>query len=144
MYGEIVLRSFHPVSDIPEVFSIGGYSAIKGSRLYVFDWEYLNYDRNLDDENHVVYSCSLRGFDGRLFNDRDEDMDITAEDVTGEFITSSTLMEVNYECFDIDDHKNGKHIPLEVLSFEIDFVPFKQEDIDRINREEREGHGRPA
>jgi hypothetical protein len=137
MRAVVVMRSVAPLDIKPEVYSIGGYTAVTpDGREYSFDWDthegYIEFE-----EGHMRVKSFLTNWSDDFSHDNDK-KGISDADLTAEFITKSTLDEVTYECYlTVANEVAGKYLPMELVSFVIEDgkyeFAFPAEEIARFN-----------
>lgn len=140
MRGVVVLRSLEPVKEKPAIYSIGGFTAIsEDGREYHFDWCESYTSCEHDEGGRLIFESDLRNFDDEYFKDSSE---VNIDELTPEFITSSKLKEVYYECFEDENEENFVH--LEIVGFGVQewdgekYIEkeFSDSEIQRYNKEE--------
>lgn len=144
---EIILRSINPMVEKPAIFSIGGFSAIsKDGKHYSFDWNESATGCVNDEQGRMIFEADLKDFETDCYEEENLKAGVKPEDLTVEFIISSKLTEVFFECYETEVEED--FIQLEVVSFKIfEWIDnekgyvgdqFPDEEIARFNREE--GH----
>lgn len=133
---DIVLRSIEPLQEEPAIFTVGGYSAVtKDGKPFNFDWDEYYSNHSHDEQGRMIFEATLRGFNDEDFIESNLEEGIKHSQITDDFILSSLLTEVFYECFRTEVEIAG-HIPLELVSFTINGKSFSESEIARYNKEE--------
>lgn len=142
MKAYIVLKSLQPMSEKPAIFSVGGYSATSADgREFSFDFEEASNAFTIDEEGKGVFTSTCSNRDIEVYIDQNLESGVEDSEITAEFIASSSLVEVFYECYlTAEDEVNAKMAELKVVSFEIldndDTVgKFSEEELERFNKE---------
>lgn len=144
MRATIVLRSGAPVSDMPAVFTVGGYAGITvEGRGFSFDWNESCTSVETDEQGRMVFTSDLKDFEEGDFVEGNREDGVEQSEITAKFITSARLSEVYYECYLVDNEDDQVLIPLDIIKFglehfngvEWDELSFPTEELDRYNRE---------
>lgn len=139
----IVLRSVAPVSEIPAVFTVGGYAGITvEGRDFAFDWNEYRTSVAPDEQGRMVFTSELKDFEEGEFVEGNREDGVEQSEITAKFITSARLAEVYYECYLVDNENDQVLIPLDVIEFglehfngvEWDELSFPAEELERYNR----------
>lgn len=147
----VKMRSIAPFAGKPEVFTIGGFSAITADgRDFIFDWENFTADVSHDDDGRAVLDVTLYDFDKEFIKDSqmNQESSVSFDEITAEFLSKITFTEIFYECYIADSDRDSDFLRLELSSFVINQTDadtnashetsFKvpQTEIDRYNRGE--------
>lgn len=131
--GYLELRSVGKVEKEPAVYSIGGFVAISADgREYQFTWRETSdaawfKDGKLNMDSEV--SCFFESYF------KEANSEVTLDELTLEFLTASTLIDVSYDCF--SDEAEEKFILMEIVSFTVsnenNQMSFSKEKLAEIN-----------
>jgi hypothetical protein len=115
------MQSLTPFENDPAIYSVGGFTAIsKDGREYCFDWNEGESWVSHDDQERLVIETQSKFFANDLYDESNLEAGINPEELTPEFITSSKLTEVFYECFPtLDDELTGVYLPMEPIEFKL-------------------------
>lgn len=146
MKAYVTMVSKLPVQSKPKIFSIGGFAAIsKDGRPYVFNFKGLIVSVEFDVSGRLIFDIELNVLDEKFITDSlgHERSNVVFSGLTPEYIASSTLAEVFYECF-AENELKGPLIPLEIKEFELEdningeeiSAAFTAEELQRYDRED--------
>lgn len=144
MEANIILKSVNPRDAKPAIFTIGGYGAIsKDGKQYDFDWNEMRANCSFKD-GFLIVDCDLNDFDDDSYLEENLKNNVSQKEITADFITSSKLIEVFYECYNTDLDADNDLIQLDLLEFNIYCdrrkdceKSFPKEELDRYNQESR-------
>jgi hypothetical protein len=136
----IILRSKEPFDGHPEVFTIGSFSAMNNDREFGYDWDTVGSNSSTDEHGYLIIEAGLSDF-SEDFDEANIAAGIELNEITAQFITESTLVEMFYECYSDKDETN--FIMMELVSFTViadsidDEVEYRftDEQIEQFNQQ---------
>jgi hypothetical protein len=139
MNAEITFVTVEPLNEKPEILHAGSFEAVsQDSREFCFDFFASETHMHIRKDGRVNITVFLKQRDIECFISDNKENGVDDEEITPEFITSSTIEAINYECYmNAADEREGEYVELELVSFgvEADGVEkyFPEEEIARIN-----------
>lgn len=117
---ELVLRSVNDMKHKPAIFSVGGFEAkTEDGREFHFDWDD-QYTGCTYDKGHMYFAVQLRCFNDDVYEEENEENDVTQDEITPKFICAAHLTELFYECYMKEaDELDNKCEKLELVSWNI-------------------------
>jgi hypothetical protein len=110
-----VYKTVEPVSDIPVIFSTGGYTLVsEDGREFVLDFTESATSCTKDTYGHYVFESVQKFIDSEYVDSSNGNV-IKSEDITIDFLSKCKLVEAHYECF--ADDAESIHIPLDIEDF---------------------------
>jgi hypothetical protein len=117
--GWLTMRSVEPCNQIPEHFIVSRFGCVsKDRRKFYIGWEKTHVTKEIID-GHIVIKVILGKY-SNAFDIANVSQGVFDNEVTSDFIKTSSLAEIGYECALTKEAESlGNFINLELVSFEV-------------------------